>query len=159
MLQGQQSSTLVTAISHARFTITLPDDQIIHTCYEILSSPSPEPVRDLAVPIAAEPSNAGRHLHSNRRPRRWALQCHGIFLPPDYWWWKNCSPPCHLLAGLAEPLPLSQLDRQTESSQALSSLRGAFLFMAAASASQYNSTSWWSGCLPPLRASLSVNPH
>jgi hypothetical protein len=69
-------------------------------------------VRQLAVPIAVEdlvtePSNARRHLHSNRRPHRWALQCSGIFIPLKYWRWKNSSPPCHLLAGLTESLQLS----------------------------------------------------
>jgi hypothetical protein len=91
-------------------------------------------------------SNAGRSLHSNRRSHRWAIQCRG-----------NCSSSkdidgrktlAHLsfTAGPAEPLPLSWVDLQLGSSQAVSSIRGVICFLAT-SARQSSSASWWSGCL------------
>jgi hypothetical protein len=52
--------------------------------------------------------------------------------------------------------PLSQLELQLGFCSVLSSLRGAFLFLAT-SASQSNSCSQWSGCLPPPRASLTLS--
>jgi hypothetical protein len=107
--------------------------------------PSPEPLKDLAISIAAEDlttghTNAGWSLHNNKR----ALQCRG-----------NCSSSkdtddrtalAHLCHLPAEPLPLSQLDLLLSSSQALSSVRGDFLFLATSCASQSSCTSRWSGC-------------
>jgi hypothetical protein len=95
-------------------------------------------MRDLAVPIAAE-DPVSEPLMQEDISIATGDHIAGPSSATEFFFIKNTddgetsSPPCHLLAGLAESLPLSQLDLQL--------LRGAFLFMGAASASQYQYTS------------------